>query len=150
MYCLYLKYYKQSQDPRIKYQIGSWSLSFHRDVTEVNRRIEHVRNSDCCLDANSAVIKSLECPYPYHDGECEAWAKKRYRLKPNGSEIDCDICMNLRNFTDAFPRTPESPTMGQMILPIFIAGQMDVKPYVNVEAFDDHGDILRHILENML
>jgi len=47
-------------------------------------------------------------------------------------------------------RTPESPTMGQMIIPIFIAGQMNVSSYVNVEAFDDHYDILRHILEDML
>lgn len=47
-------------------------------------------------------------------------------------------------------RTADSSTMSQMLITIFIAGQMDVNEYVNVEVFDDHGDILRYIMETLL
>jgi hypothetical protein len=47
-------------------------------------------------------------------------------------------------------RTDKSPTMGHFLLEILICGKMDVSQYVNVEAFDDHGDILNYIMENLL
>ncbi len=109
LHCLYLKYYKPSPDARIHYVMGSWFQSFHFDMNDAQKRVERVKTMDCCLDGNSAVIKSLECQFTPHEGECEAWIARRYRdkLDGNGTEIDCDVCANIRKFGESFPRTPE-------------------------------------------
>lgn len=47
-------------------------------------------------------------------------------------------------------RTDKSPTMVQFLTDVLIVGQMNTKDAICVQAFDDHGDVLRHIMEDML
>jgi hypothetical protein len=107
LHCLYHKYYKQSPDGRIKYVLGNWFMSFHFDMDDLQKRIERIKLGDSCLDGNSAVIKSIDCPFTPHVGECEAWIARRYRATATGTEIDCDVCSNIRKFSENFPQSPE-------------------------------------------